>query len=261
METKIFELRFSYYDVSERDDAERTEGTFSILCRAPTKDDAIAVARERLKSAATAPGEFLREVGEPVVDLDWIFEIDDVKRPVIIGHVEHVGMAPYIAASEDGRLEDAGIELHYYDDPNHVAPADGPFKGSMSSFFWRRPTGGTGSRSLTKNVPALPASAETPRDRRMVQVLREPTGKHDRAAPVSRAHKQKYKTLIQALEDAKKKNAGLLLVAAPWVLGDNYEELVANMNLVAKADLKLCIGTLDTAPDPADVESFPKFKN
>ncbi len=33
------------------------------------------------------------------------------------------------------------------------------------------------------------------------------------------------------------------------------------MNLVAKADLKLCIGTLDTAPDPADVESFPKFKN
>jgi hypothetical protein len=258
METKIFELRFSYYDISERDDAERTEGTFSILCRAPTKDSAVAIAGERLRSAAISPGKFLSEIGELVVDLDWIFEIDDVKRPVIIGHVEHIGMAPYVAASEDGRLEDAGIELHYYEDPNHVAPATGILKGSTSSFFWRRPPGDIGSRPPMKNAPA---PAEVPRDQRAVQVLREPTGKHDRAVPVSRAHKQKYKTLIQGLEDAKKKNAGLLLIAAPWVLGDDYKELVANMNLVAKANLKLCIGTLDTEPDPEDVESFPKFSN
>src|SRR5271166_543724 len=66
-----------------------------------------------------------------------------------------------------------------------------------------------GAQPLAKSVPD---PAEISRDRRAVQVLREPTGKHDRAVPVSRAHKQKYKTFIQGLEDAKKKNAGLLLI-------------------------------------------------
>ncbi len=96
------------------------------------------------------------------------------------------------------------------------------------------------------------------RERRAVAFARVPKESRDKPTEISKAHRMKYKKFVQALAEAKKGNAGLLIIAAPWVLGDDYEELIANMNLVAKAEMRLCIGSLDVDPNP-DNEPFPQF--
>jgi hypothetical protein len=114
-----------------------------------------------------------------------------------------------------------------------------------------------GNQPLTKEVPDPSDSAvkkkavarrDDGRERRAISVERVPNQKRTRASTVSKAHRQKYESLIRALGDAKKNNVGNVIIAAPWVLGDDYDEIVTNMNLVAKAQMKLCIGTLDIDP-------------
>ena len=51
----------------------------------------------------------------------------------------------------------------------------------------------------------------------------------------------KFDTLFQAIGVAKRDNAGKLVVAWPWVLGETYEEIRESLSLVAEADLAIHI--------------------
>lgn len=132
---KLYELRFNYW--SSKDDND-TEGEFSILCRASNKKAAIKTAREHLTRAALPPNGFLSDIPGLSIDLDWIFEINDIvdMKPAIIGHTEHEGSCSCISAN-NGDLAGTGIRLYYWEDPDYVAPSEGPLKGSTSAFFWR----------------------------------------------------------------------------------------------------------------------------
>jgi len=113
-----------------------------------------------------------------------------------------------------------------------------------------------GTQPLVKEVPDSKESAKVlnfdgagraarqDHDRRCVSILREPEVKPP-PFEISKAHRTKYKRLFEGLKEAKKKNVGFVIIAAPWVLGDNYVELVTNLNIVARAGLKLAVGTLD----------------
>lgn len=63
------------------------------------------------------------------------------------------------------------------------------------------------------------------------------------------SHKKKYANFIKLIEDTKAKvvEPDFLIVASPEVLGDNYEELIINLGLLAEAGLALRIGT-DATP-------------
>jgi len=55
-------------------------------------------------------------------------------------------------------------------------------------------------------------------------------------------HKQeKYSVLDRLCREAKEKGVGSILIHHPGVLGDNFEELVQNLNKLAKAGLSLRI--------------------
>ncbi len=55
------------------------------------------------------------------------------------------------------------------------------------------------------------------------------------------ADPQKYAQLVECISNAKAAGTKVLVVAAPWVLGDNYEELTRNLQLIANAGLMLSI--------------------
>ena len=54
-------------------------------------------------------------------------------------------------------------------------------------------------------------------------------------------HRAKYDGLYQLVEDAKKNNLQAVMIHHPEVLGDNYEELVINLNMVSEAGLAVVI--------------------
>lgn len=51
----------------------------------------------------------------------------------------------------------------------------------------------------------------------------------------------KFKHFNQMIAEAKQKKIDVVLVYSPHVLGDNYEELVTNLNKIADANLSLRI--------------------
>jgi hypothetical protein len=147
---KVYELRFEYYGTGPGD----TEGEFSILCRAPNKEQAMAIAKECLEKATVPPGQFLGDIPGLCVELTWIFEINDVCQPVIIGHTEHEGSLSLLSAigcgdnDDDDACEKAGITLHYWEDSSFEIK-EGPLAGSTSSLFWSRPDQ-AGSKTIKK---------------------------------------------------------------------------------------------------------------
>jgi hypothetical protein len=58
-------------------------------------------------------------------------------------------------------------------------------------------------------------------------------------------YEEKFATFIKMVEHFKGKPKGekpdVLLVAAPWVLGDNYEELTESLDRLAAAGIPLLI--------------------
>jgi len=58
---------------------------------------------------------------------------------------------------------------------------------------------------------------------------------------ISAEHAKKYKGFLKLIDKSKVDKADLVLVAEPWVLGDNYEELITNLKLLAEAELSLRI--------------------
>lgn len=59
---------------------------------------------------------------------------------------------------------------------------------------------------------------------------------------ISEAHRAKFANFTRMIEDTKaKKDIDVVLVADPEVLGDTYEELVTNLNLLREAELGLMI--------------------
>lgn len=54
-------------------------------------------------------------------------------------------------------------------------------------------------------------------------------------------YEEKFPKFIQMCEDAKEVGIDRVLVAQPWVLGDNYEEVMESLSRLAKANLLLGI--------------------
>lgn len=65
---------------------------------------------------------------------------------------------------------------------------------------------------------------------RMVQYQRDRSATND-----------KFAGLRTVIADASARNMATILVDAPEALGDTYEELIANLNAIAAADLSLMI--------------------
>lgn len=51
----------------------------------------------------------------------------------------------------------------------------------------------------------------------------------------------KFDPLRALIDEAKAKNMAALMVHSPQMLGDTYEELIANLDAIAAADLALMI--------------------
>jgi DNA invertase Pin-like site-specific DNA recombinase len=54
-------------------------------------------------------------------------------------------------------------------------------------------------------------------------------------------HDNKFAGLNRACREARTRGADYLMVHNPHVLGDNYDELVRNLNKIAEAGLRLLI--------------------
>ena len=54
-------------------------------------------------------------------------------------------------------------------------------------------------------------------------------------------HESKFQNLIQLCAEEKSSGATAVLIHHPRVLGDNYEELVENLNRIADAELQILI--------------------
>lgn len=57
---------------------------------------------------------------------------------------------------------------------------------------------------------------------------------------MSDSHKQKYNGLLQLLETSKKQKIDIITTTVP-ALGDNFEELVTNLELIGESGLMLAI--------------------
>ena len=55
------------------------------------------------------------------------------------------------------------------------------------------------------------------------------------------AHEEKFAGLIAAIASAKAEGAQFLVVSSPETLGDDYDELVANLRRIGEAGLALRI--------------------
>jgi hypothetical protein len=66
-----------------------------------------------------------------------------------------------------------------------------------------------------------------------------------RRAPETRGavapYDQKFASLVQLCENARTDGVRNIVVAWPWVIGDNYEELVESLSRIADAGLVLHI--------------------
>ncbi|XHR29872.1 MAG: hypothetical protein ACFUZC_04825 [Chthoniobacteraceae bacterium] len=54
-------------------------------------------------------------------------------------------------------------------------------------------------------------------------------------------YETKFADFLKLIEDSKASGVEAIVVAAPWVLGDNYEEIVESLSRIAKAGLALRI--------------------
>ena len=52
---------------------------------------------------------------------------------------------------------------------------------------------------------------------------------------------EKFASFIEMIEQAKKENAQMVVIANPQVLGDSYEELIESLSRLAEAGLGLQI--------------------
>jgi hypothetical protein len=54
-------------------------------------------------------------------------------------------------------------------------------------------------------------------------------------------YEQKFAEFIKLCEQAKSDEDGHVIIAAPWVIGDNYEEMVESLSRLSDAKLTLHI--------------------
>lgn len=65
---------------------------------------------------------------------------------------------------------------------------------------------------------------------------------HDpRKRPTPSGYTAKFADFIRMCDEAKANKVETVVVASPYVLGDNYEEIVESLHRVADAELKLLI--------------------
>jgi collagenase-like PrtC family protease len=58
---------------------------------------------------------------------------------------------------------------------------------------------------------------------------------------IPEAHEFKYKNFLKMIANAKENKIREVVIVNPWVLGDNYEEVMLNISLIAEAGLSLVI--------------------
>lgn len=54
-------------------------------------------------------------------------------------------------------------------------------------------------------------------------------------------YEEKFSGLLNLIEDSKKEKIDIVVIAQPWVLGDNYEEIIESLSRIAIAKLHLAI--------------------
>ena len=62
------------------------------------------------------------------------------------------------------------------------------------------------------------------------------------------AYEQKFADFIRLCSDAKAKGLSQITVAYPWVIGDNYEEVIESLSRLANAGLSLHIAAGKDCP-------------
>jgi len=55
------------------------------------------------------------------------------------------------------------------------------------------------------------------------------------------SHDEKFKGFNKLLAESKKKRVKKVIIHHPEVLGDDYDEIVENLNRLSDAELELCI--------------------
>jgi hypothetical protein len=56
-------------------------------------------------------------------------------------------------------------------------------------------------------------------------------------------YESKYATFIRLCAKARADNVGHVVIAAPWVLGDTYDEIIESLSRLAEADLALRVAS------------------
>lgn len=54
-------------------------------------------------------------------------------------------------------------------------------------------------------------------------------------------YEQKFSQFIKMCRKCSEDGVEFVVIAAPWVLGDTYEELIESLTRLSIAELKLCI--------------------
>jgi len=62
------------------------------------------------------------------------------------------------------------------------------------------------------------------------------------------AYEKKFADFIRLCSDAKAKGLSQITVAYPWVIGDNYEEIIESLSRLADAGLSLHIAARENPP-------------
>ncbi len=57
-------------------------------------------------------------------------------------------------------------------------------------------------------------------------------------------YESKYAEFIRLCAETKAANIGHVVIAAPWVLGDTYDEIIESLSRLAEAGLALQVGSL-----------------
>lgn len=71
---------------------------------------------------------------------------------------------------------------------------------------------------------------------------RNPTEEFETQQNEMAAHKEKYAEFFEMLENVRRRReTDTIMIHHPEVLGDNYKEIVLNLNLISEAGLKLMI--------------------
>jgi hypothetical protein len=66
-------------------------------------------------------------------------------------------------------------------------------------------------------------------------------------------YEAKFADFIELCQKAKSEGVQTVIVAAPWVIGDTYDEVIESLSRLAKADLALKVASPDSESHSASI--------